>query len=410
MKKIFYLCTILLMSMNMMAQIDPYDNNWDTLFIEDFSRMRDWNNYWDDGGNGYPALWKCFAYEYWHAGTTTDTIKHHQAFRKENAVFSSDQTLKLHGEFVSALSLHCKDNTAGRLYYDPASWNKYCHYCDNIQNEHKAIHYYSGMIETVDTVGYGYFEIQCKMPLHDGTNDSFWLYSNRSGVYEEIDIMEHSTRLCESGLDREISTGVFINLEGNNYVSNNQNSGAKKCGVKRCYIPTNAPALDEYHVFGCEWMPEKVTWYLDGEKVNEYTDVDSIPKHPMWLKVMHVIDQYANLGNRTNPQWWTGDDEMVVNYVKVFALKTSCDEDAFIRSLADLNDFAFSVKHSISMGPLNGTMSIPNNSNFTLRAVDSITLNGEMVIPIGAKMTLIIQDCPRCSLENLDYPNYDCGL
>lgn len=37
MKKIIYLCAMMLLCLNAMAQIDPYDKNWDTVFIEDFS-------------------------------------------------------------------------------------------------------------------------------------------------------------------------------------------------------------------------------------------------------------------------------------------------------------------------------------------------------------------------------------
>jgi hypothetical protein len=37
MKKIIYLCAMMLLCLNMMAQIDPYDKNWDTIVFDDFS-------------------------------------------------------------------------------------------------------------------------------------------------------------------------------------------------------------------------------------------------------------------------------------------------------------------------------------------------------------------------------------
>ena len=38
MKRILYLCVMMTLSMNMMAQIDPYDRNWDTILMENFNQ------------------------------------------------------------------------------------------------------------------------------------------------------------------------------------------------------------------------------------------------------------------------------------------------------------------------------------------------------------------------------------
>ena len=43
MKKIIYLCAMMLLCLNMMAQIDPYDGNWDTIVFDDFSTP---NRFW----------------------------------------------------------------------------------------------------------------------------------------------------------------------------------------------------------------------------------------------------------------------------------------------------------------------------------------------------------------------------
>ena len=37
MKQFIYLCGMMLITMNIMAQIDPYDRNWDTIVLDDFS-------------------------------------------------------------------------------------------------------------------------------------------------------------------------------------------------------------------------------------------------------------------------------------------------------------------------------------------------------------------------------------
>lgn len=62
MKKFLYLCGMMLMGLNMMAQIDLNDRNWDTLFMEDFSIVRDWSeNKWQDGSTDATSFWRCFA-------------------------------------------------------------------------------------------------------------------------------------------------------------------------------------------------------------------------------------------------------------------------------------------------------------------------------------------------------------
>ena len=75
--------------------------------------------------------------------------------------------------------------------------------------------------------------------------------------------------------------------------------------------------MDEYHTFGCEWMPDHVIWYFDGQVVNEFYDKDNIPHRPMNLNVNYAIDNYYRHGGTK----WIGPDEMVIDYIKVYQKK-----------------------------------------------------------------------------------------
>ena len=62
------------------------------------------------------------------------------------------------------------------------------------------------------------------------------------------------------------------------------------------------------------------------------------------------------------------------------------------------------------MGSPNGTLTIPTGNDFTLRAVDSIVIRGGFEIPVGSSMTLMLQSCPQCLMDNVVLPQHNCGL
>lgn len=407
MKKIAYLCTMMLLSVNMMAQIDPNDQNWECFINEDFSGNRSWNAYWDDTRDisGYQSLWRCFAYHSWNSGVTGGVQYERHAYQKDNAIFdTNNHTLRLIEELISQNSLWCNDG------YVPAPWLKYCHFCDAIQNQHPEVHYHTGMIESINPVGYGYYEIECKMPVHEGAYSAFWLWSDLGNKYNEIDVFEHGKRVCHTDLDTETLSGIWYNPDGTNLHPNNNNSGAHRYGDITHFLSTVQPTLDEYHTFGCLWMPDRVVFYIDGTVINGFYDSDFIPPHPMWLKISHLLDSDAKIVVNNNSIWGDWSDEMTINYIKGYRLKTDCDSDVTIRSATDFNNYVYSTKHTITIGGQSGSLTIPTNSVFTFRAVENIAIDGELVVPQSVSMTLMCHECPQCSLEGVEFPSYNCGL
>lgn len=386
----------------MLAQIDPNDQNWECFINEDFSGIRSWDSHWDDQRNipGYKPLWRCFAYELWMTGVTQYSADYpnHSAYQKSHAVFGADHTMKLIGEFKTEKNMKCDyDHGADTLYY-PAPWHKYCHACDSPGNEVPNVHYYSGMIESTDSVGYGYYEIRCKMPVHPGTHDAFWFWGNY-GHYEEIDVFEHGAEFCAGNIEKGFNAAIFYNAYGPSCAPDpaTNDPGVQCYQLKHYLSPSTSLPLDEYHTYGCLWMPEKVLWYFDGIVFNEENDPSHIPQHPMRLKIIHYEDEDAC----QERSWWNGTDEMTIDYVKAFRLKADCDTDVVIRDLPSFNSFVPSVKHTITMGGINAPLVIPNSLDFTMRAVESITIDGSFEVPQGTEMTLIIQNCPTCSQEGV---------
>lgn len=410
MKKFIYLCGMMLLCMNVMAQIDLNDDNWECFIDENFSGNRSWSNLWEDKDLNDPnhvPFWRCFAYHRWNSGVTGDIKHERHAYQKNNAVFDNiNHTLRLLGDLRSQNSLWCNDG------YDPAPWLKYCHFCDPIQHQHPSVHYHSAMIESIDPVGYGYYEIECKMPTHKGAYSAFWFWSNLGHKYNEIDVFERGERHCHANPEKQTISGIWYNPYGTNLQSSDSNSGAHRYGHYLNTLPSDEPNLETYHTFGCLWMPERVVFYIDNEAVSEFNDPEKIPPHPMWLKITHLEDRDARIFpvKDVDTIWGDWHDEMTINYVKGYRLKTNCDEDVAVRSVSDFNNFNYTVKHTISMGGLSSTLTIPNDSVFTMRAIESITIDGSFEVLHGVEMTLMVQECPQCSMEGVVLPTYGCGM
>lgn len=419
MKKIIYLCGMMLLSMNIMAQIDLNDDNWECFIDEDFSGVRSWDSHWDDTKNepDYKPLWRCFSYSNWNSGVTGD-IRKRSAYQKTNAVFGSDNTMKLIGELKSQTPMRCDRNVISDNTYSPAPWYKYCHFCDDEEHQHPYVHYYSGKIETINPVGFGYYEIECKMPIHDGANSAFWFWSDLGGTYNEIDVFEHCTRLSNIDLNRQTLSGIWYNPNGTNYAATQDEfgniiaPGAQRVADYDYFISNSQPALDDYHTFGCLWMPTTVKFYVDGEMIYEFYDSQSIPQSPMWLMITHMEDKDAKVGlDRNNDSiWGNWHDEMTINYVKGYRLRSSCSDDVAIRNAEDFNNYVYSTKHTIVMEGQTNTLTIPADAEFTLRATESITINNGFELLQGSQMTLLVHDCPECSMEGVDLPDYSCGM
>jgi len=412
MKKFIYLCGMMLITINIMAQIDLDDDNWECFINEDFSGNRSWSNLWEDQDLSDPnhvPIWICFTDNLWGDGVTSFDYEHRKydgfhAYQRDNAVFGTDNTLKLKGEFVSHTPLHCT------VDYAHAPWHKYCHYCDPYEEQHPQIHYYAGAIETIDPVGFGYYEIRCKMPIHNWDRSAFWFWSCLGGTYNEIDVFEHTLNLSGNNPARGTLSGIWYNPISTNYSDTSVGNVAIRFAHHLHTLPASSSTLDEYHTFGCLWMPERVVWYVDGEVVNECDHPSQIPQFPMWLKITHFQAKNVNIGTNDNPVVIEYDDEMTIDYVKAYRLKSDCDADVSLRNASDFTNFDYKVKRSITLGSLNGNMTLQNDGSHTLRAVRSITIDGGFEVPVGTSLTLMTQECPQCSMEGMVLPQHNCGM
>lgn len=118
---------------------------------------------------------------------------------------------------------------------------------------------YSGAeYRTVQTFGYGMYDVSMKAIKNDGVVTSFFTYTGPSDgtVWDEIDI---------EFLGKDTTKVQF------NYFTNG-------VGGHEYLYNLGFDASEGFHQYGFLWLPDSITWYVDGKAV--YTATENIPSTP----------------------------------------------------------------------------------------------------------------------------------
>lgn len=410
MKKFIYLCGMMLLCLNMMAQIDPYDKNWDTIVYDDFDLPnREFDSTFQEPLGDWISFVPCLK-----SGVTKGN--YHQIYQWNYCdIDAAHSELRLNSLFIRDTPILCNEQP---YYYKlpPATYNNISYHCNN---DCPYLYYYSGMIESPPQdisektnnlppphFRYGYFEIRCKLPIHEGAFPAFWLWDADSKsnpddkYYEEIDIFEFSWSFEDSINNHHHNP--HPHGQGNPYCFTSgiyYNETSTDCGWQTSQarvFPMINDSLSHWHTYACEWLPEHVIWFCDGNIVNEYHNPDSIPHHHLALKANYAIDRYAMDGHSSeNSPHWRGSDSMIIDYINVYQLKWDCDTDETIIQHSDLEHFDYGVKKSINITSSIEPVSIGNTDKVTFRATHSFQITGPFQVDNGGEMTVIMQSCPE---------------
>jgi beta-glucanase (GH16 family) len=119
-------------------------------------------------------------------------------------------------------------------------------------------------------MAYGRVEARMKLPYGQGLWPAFWMLGSDIGevgwpTCGEIDIMEHIGSIPDT---------VYGTIHGPGY-----SGGA---GIGGSYKLDAGVFSDDYHVFGIEWEPGVIRWYVDGNLFLTLTDED-IPENTQWV-------------------------------------------------------------------------------------------------------------------------------
>ncbi|MEP4079559.1 glycoside hydrolase family 16 protein [Haloferula sp.] len=131
---------------------------------------------------------------------------------------------------------------------------------------------------------YGYYETRMKVPSGAGWHTSFWMMRDNElrdipldGTHIELDVIEN-----DSSDPYHYQTDAHRWRPGTH----------QKIGTRQ--ITTKKP-LDQFHVYGLEFTPQKLTYFFDGKIVSE-TDATVFPHNSVniWLTCLA-----AKLGKKT---------------------------------------------------------------------------------------------------------------
>jgi beta-glucanase (GH16 family) len=130
-------------------------------------------------------------------------------------------------------------------------------------------YYTSGLVETGGdqygyankfTFQYGYMEARIKIPSGQGLWPAFWMWPANYQDPPEIDTME-----------------IIGNLP------NELNMTYHYVGGQSGQVYNGPDFSQDYHIYGCEWTPTYIAWYIDGAQVARFTDAAKIPQQRMYL-------------------------------------------------------------------------------------------------------------------------------
>lgn len=157
---------------------------------------------------------------------------------------------------------------------------------------------------------YGRFEIKAKLPKGRGTWPAAWMLATEQTYGTkywpdngEIDIIEHV------GYDQNRVHGNVHTKAFNHVIGTNKGNNILVEGVS-----------DGFHVYACEWLPDKISIEIDGNKYFTFNRIEGWEQWP-YDKKFHLLLNVAIGGN------WGGqkgiDDtifplRMEVDYVRIF--------------------------------------------------------------------------------------------
>ncbi|WP_020568219.1 kappa-carrageenase [Neolewinella persica] len=158
--------------------------------------------------------------------------------------------------------------------------------------------YKSGIIRSLDTITYGYVEARIKgLKTFPGASPAFWTYSLGQELdgwgmrgkeegdirYSEVDVVEMQQAEWSRERGRHGPEVIDCNLH-TVVVENGKDKWKRPTGypelTKNEFIAPWDPGND-YHTYGAEIAPDKVTWYIDDVKVAEKGNL-------YWHLPMHV--------------------------------------------------------------------------------------------------------------------------
>ena len=167
---------------------------------------------------------------------------------------------------------------------------------------------------------YGYLEMRAKIPFRHGAWPSFWMTAQpkmqKAAWMSEVDIFEvfSSTNAVVANIHKWAPGRKHFMLPGG------------EGSLKRAHIFKKSEKLnDEFHVYGFEWTPKEMSFYVDGEKYTTFPideAHDYCPKETLGMAGhhdfhnIHINNEIFTPGHGWCPKEKriTADDKLPIDY------------------------------------------------------------------------------------------------
>ncbi len=143
---------------------------------------------------------------------------------------------------------------------------------------------------------YGYAEARLKIPAGSGVCPAFWLNPANGSWPPEVDIAERVGNPDSNKI--EMIVHYLLPQGGHDFNSTHF---------------TGPDFSADWHVFGIEWTPNSLVWYIDGVERKRFTPVDRIPHTPMV-----ILFTLAIRGDPGPDETVTFPATLAVDYVRVW--------------------------------------------------------------------------------------------
>ncbi|MDQ2826026.1 MAG: family 16 glycosylhydrolase [Actinomycetota bacterium] len=155
----------------------------------------------------------------------------------------------------------------------------------------------SGQVAPGFTYKYGYAEARVKIPAGQGLWPAFWTLPADYSWPPEIDAME--------------IVGNQPNVTNMTYHYLDANGAHQSPGI--AYTGPDFSA--DWHVFGVDWEPNAIVWYVDGVERGRFTDASAITAIPQYLLLnLAVGGNWPGSPNASTPF----PSDYLVDYVRVW--------------------------------------------------------------------------------------------
>lgn len=174
-----------------------------------------------------------------------------------------------------------------------------------------------GVVNTKDKLTYGpgtYLQAEMKPVGSDGTNTAFWGKPNTEAWPPEIDFVEIPDR--DGTPDNSIHTAHWSDTV-------DDNDTHKERGRSWSDDP-NENLADTFHTYGCEWMENRITWYVDGEEVWTLDDpkaMENINAGAPFYLMLSCVSEYTNwLPSPSKDNW---PEAAIIRSVDIYETKSA---------------------------------------------------------------------------------------